>query len=84
MNIHIDRHELKVWPEYYKALMSDLKQFELRKNDRDFKVGDELLLREYDPQTATYTGKSLRRWIHYIVKDVPHFGLMEGYCILGF
>ncbi len=83
MNICVDTHELKVWPEYYSALMSNRKRFELRKYDRDFKVGDELLLREYDPKTNSYTGESLRRWIHYIIKDAPQFGLMEGYCILG-
>lgn len=37
-------HELKILPEYFEAVTSGRKQFEIRKNDRDFKVGDQLIL----------------------------------------
>lgn len=43
------RHELKTWPEFYRAVQDNKKTFELRFNDRDYKVGDELLLREFEP-----------------------------------
>jgi hypothetical protein len=33
-------HELKILKEYAEAKAKDLKPFEIRKNDRDFKVGD--------------------------------------------
>ena len=33
-------HELKILKEYAEAKANDLKPFEIRKNDRDFKVGD--------------------------------------------
>lgn len=33
-----------------------VKRFEVRKNDRDFKVGDILVLQEYDPEADTYIG----------------------------
>ena len=42
-------HELKVWSEFYDKISSKSKQFEVRKNDRDFKVGDTLILREFIP-----------------------------------
>lgn len=35
-------HELKIAPEYFKDVRTGLKKFEIRKNDRDFKVGDRL------------------------------------------
>ena len=43
-------HELKILPEYYKAQKAGKKNFEIRKNDRDYKVGDKLVLKEYDPK----------------------------------
>ncbi|WP_331384989.1 DUF3850 domain-containing protein [Bacillus badius] len=44
------KHELKIYPQYFKAVVSGKKSFEIRKNDRDFKVGDTLLLHEFDPR----------------------------------
>ena len=52
-------HELKTLPEYFKEVVSGNKPFEVRKNDRPFKVGDYLMLREYEPKEALYTGKKL-------------------------
>jgi DUF971 family protein len=43
------RHELKTWPEFYRAIQENKKTFELRYNDRNYQVGDELLLREFEP-----------------------------------
>ena len=37
-------HALKTLPEYFEAVWENKKTFELRKNDRDFKVGDYLAL----------------------------------------
>jgi len=36
-------HALKCWPEYYKAIESGEKTFDLRKDDRPFKVGDTVI-----------------------------------------
>lgn len=41
-------HELKILHEYFEAVTSGRKQFEIRKNDRGFKVGDQLILCEHD------------------------------------
>ena len=54
-------HELKTWPEPFGALLTCDKTCEVRKNDRDFQVGDALHLREWDPATREYTGRELRR-----------------------
>ena len=46
-------HTLKIYSEYYDAVRNGIKTFEIRKNDRDYKVGDTLRLREYDPDLET-------------------------------
>ena len=51
-------HELKTDPEYFAAVRSGEKRFELRRNDRDFRVGDYLALNEYDRSAKTYTGRT--------------------------
>jgi hypothetical protein len=80
-------HELKSWPEYFTMVMSDLKLFELRYNDRDFKVGDRVVLEEFRPGVGTYTGRKQEIEITYIIHDddaVAMDGLRAGYCIFGF
>ena len=80
-------HELKSWPEYFTMVMSDLKLFELRKNDRDFRVGDLVVLEEFRPGVGTYTGRQQEIEITYIIRDddmVAVDGLTSGYCIFGF
>jgi hypothetical protein len=77
----LDTHELKILPQYFQEVWDDNKNFELRKNDRDYKVGDYLVLREYSD--AGYTGSFLKVVITYILKDCPEYGLNKDYCILG-
>lgn len=75
-------HELKILPEYFNEIMSLNKQFELRKDDRDYKVGDFIILKEY--VDGAYTGRESGCFkISYILRNCPEYGLMEGYCILG-
>lgn len=62
-------HELKIWPEYYEAVVSGIKTFEIRRNDRGFKVGDTLHLREWNPETRHYTGRTVSVKVTYILKD---------------
>jgi hypothetical protein len=42
-------HELKSWPEFFEPVYTGRKNFELRKNDRHFQVGDVIRLREWRP-----------------------------------
>ena len=61
-------HALKTWPEYFEAICDGRKRFELRKNDRCFKVGDILLLRHWDPATGNYNGRSFLVQVTYMVE----------------
>ena len=75
-------HELKTWPEYFNELLSGNKTFEVRKNDRDFKIGDILLLNEYDPENNKYTGRQTGFTISYILNG-GNFGIEKEFCVLG-
>jgi hypothetical protein len=75
-------HELKTWPEFFKQIRNGQKRFELRLNDRDFRVGDQLLLREWVPENrpdlvppAGYTGRELLVRVDYIMDAKDAIGL---------
>ena len=78
MNI---KHELKILPQYMEAVITGRKTFELRKNDRDFQVGDVFILREWE--NGAYTGRHFIQSISYVLKDCPEYGLADGYCVFG-
>lgn len=71
-------HALKTWPEFFKEVQEGNKPFEVRKNDRGFKVGDTVILQEYIPAEKKYTGKEIVKSIAYIL-DNQKVGLRRGY-----
>lgn len=72
-------HELKILPEYFAPVKSGTKPFEVRWNDRGFRVGDILRLREY--KSGAYTGRQIDKKITYLLDD-PQY-CKEGFVILG-
>ena len=70
-------HALKTLQPYFDAVESGVKTFEIRKNDRDFKVGDGLILREFDGER--YTGRLISRKITYMTD----YEQKPGYVVLG-
>ncbi len=78
-------HHLKCWPHFYRQICSGIKRFEIRKDDRDFRVGDLLALEEYEPETAKYTGCGMSAVIHYILRgeEAEKFGVQRGYCVMS-
>ena len=74
-------HELKILSEYFWAVKSGAKNFEIRKNDRDFRVGDTLILKEW--KDGEYTGEELERGVGYIYHGNGTYGLADGYCVMA-
>jgi len=84
-------HRLKTLTHFYNAVMIGLKPFEVRYNDRDFQVGDFLLLQEYDPENDSY-GRETMRQVTYIFEGgaqpstqraaVDHV-VTEGWVVMG-
>lgn len=75
-------HIIKCWPQYFNPLETRQKTFEIRENDRDYKVGDTLVITEWDPDNQKETGRWEARTIIYMVQGV--FGLPQNVCVLGF
>lgn len=79
MELKPKTHYLKLSTTYYDDIITRKKTFELRKNDRGYKVGDVLEMHEFAKGRAT--GNVIRCTIKYMLEDYE--GLQDGYCILG-
>ena len=77
----IKEHEIKILPQYFEDANKRIKTFELRKDDRDYQVGDIVTLREWNGEE--YTGQMIFVRIKYVLRDCPEYGLKDGYCIFG-
>lgn len=58
----------KIWPEYFEAVNSRKKNYELRLNDFEIKEDDTLVLEEWDPKTKKYTGRKIERRVTFVGK----------------
>lgn len=72
-------HSVKIGKEFFEDVKNNIKTFELRKNDRNYKAGEILELHEYE--AGEETGRTCRKLITYMLKEFT--GLQDGYCILG-
>ena len=76
------QHELKTWPGAFEAVRVGAKNYEIRKDDRDFQVGDVLFLREYVVAEDRYTGRTLRVRVTYKTEG-GSFGLQRDLCVMA-
>lgn len=82
-------HHVKSWAHLFDAIVSGAKAYDLRKNDRDYQVGDIVWLNQYDNIKGVYTGRVAKRTISYMTNNVTPCAvssavLPNDYCILGF
>ena len=80
---HLHTHELPLWPDCFAAVRAGQKPFDVRRNHEDFQVGDVLLLREFSPEANEYTGRTITRWVSYVLQG-GNFGVEPDWCVLGF
>lgn len=73
-------HELKIYSQYFDAVISGKKTFEVRKNDRKFHVGDVLVLKEWD--NIKYSGREVKAKVIYLIDD-KFIGIQPGYVVMG-
>ena len=73
-------HTLKTWPEPFAKIVEGVKRAEFRRLDREFEVGDTLLLQEFDPETQAFTGRE----VYAAILDITTgFGIPEGFGMLS-
>lgn len=76
------RHMIKSTTNHFDAVWNGTKKMEARKADRDFYIGDNLLLQEYDPNTAKWSGREILVKVSSILTGTE-YGIMPGYVILS-
>ena len=81
-------HEVKSWPEYFTPISYGYRFHELRRNDRNYKTGDYMLLREFDPILNDYTSDTMMVQITDITSSTTPCAESENaldpdFCILS-
>lgn len=77
----MDFHWLKVQEKYWGALWHNCKRCEIRKHDRDYKVGDYIVIES--PKDPTKEREFIARITHILTdSDFPD-GLKPGYSALS-
>jgi len=76
-------HRLKTWPEFFQAILTGTKRFELRRDDRNVQIGDVLELEEFDARTQEYTQRFTAVMVTYVLRgeEAAQFGLQPGFAI---
>ena len=81
-------HRLKTLAPYWQRVAYGEKKFEIRKNDRDFQVGDILELEYYNPNEPICVGYNyniptiIKVKVSYILNG-GKYGLEADYCIMS-
>lgn len=78
-------HNLKTHPDPFDQVWKRKKTAELRLDDRDFRIGDLMILREWKPRAKRFSGRWVRAEITAITwlgQWIP--GVTEPYAMLSF
>ena len=74
-----EEHKIKLSSKYFDDVKSGRKSFEIRKNDRNYRVNDILIMQEYT-ESGEYTDRYIEAVIIYILECNY---LKDGYVALG-
>jgi hypothetical protein len=79
---------VKCWPDYFEAIMSGEKTFDVRRDDRGYQKGDVLVVQKYQIGEGyirdynTMKTAEVRRLITWILTG-GQFGIEPGYVVLA-
>jgi hypothetical protein len=81
-------HVLKTWPEYFDAVVSGVKTFEVRRDDRGYREGDVLILQRWEPERQAYSTDAtghpeiMSKRVSYVLRG-GQFGVEQGFVVMG-
>jgi len=75
-------HELKCVNPAFQAKWDGNKNWEYRKDDRNYQENDILVEKEYDPTNNIYSGRAIEERVVWMIKGGV-FGIPEGYVIMS-
>lgn len=80
-------HDLKIWPEQYQKVINGHLSFQYRENDRNYQMGDVLILSEWNPKMNEFTGRKIGARVKYVFDemtsgDVP-VHIAPGFCVMS-
>lgn len=76
-------HDLKCHPHFFAAIVAGKKTFEIRRNDRDYRVGDTMTLKEFDPSYGNTGAKAGPFEIVYLMTAEDFPAILPGFVIMG-
>lgn len=68
-------HQLKIYPQYLQALVNGKKTFEVRKNDRNYQIGDILEFKD-----GEFSDNFFRFRVSYIHSGI---GMLPDYIVMS-
>lgn len=72
-------HDLKIDQKFFAPVEKGIKTFEIRCNDRDFKVGDRICLKEINDERE-FTGNQIEAEITYLT----NYEQRQNYVVFSF
>ncbi|MEI2358383.1 DUF3850 domain-containing protein [Mesobacillus zeae] len=73
------KHELKLEKDHFGSVLAGLKTFDVRYYDRNYQVGDILVLKEWDLFSESFTGREVEKKITYIT----NCDQKDGYVVMA-
>ena len=83
------KHIVKSWPQFFEPILAGTRTSDIRdKKDREFALGDHMLLQEFDPFGGGYTGREQEVEITHIISNETPCALSSAvldndYCVLS-
>lgn len=77
-----NHHDLKIDYEYWRAVYNEYKKAEVRKDDRDFQVGDLISFKVYSDGRLLNDGDNFCFIITHILRG-GQYGIKDGYVMLS-